>query len=143
MARRDSAIGEATARFISLAGTRRLLATLDDVTEQHRLDDERAAGVTAYRAVTQLAVLLLGGQPVLKSIGSVLPSFVAAAGFRRPCCGTSSWGAPSPPTDISRRVSSAESSCEASRCQTGSSCGLDPLARRPAGPCSWPRLATR
>lgn len=75
-------LGEATARFISLAGTRRLLATLDDVTEQHRLDDERAAGVTAYRAVTQLAVLLLGGNPALESIGSVLSELRRSGGFQ-------------------------------------------------------------
>ena len=75
-------LGQATARFISLAGTRRLLATVDDVTEQHRLDDERAAGVTAYRAVTQLAVLLLGGKPVLKSIRSVLPELRRSGGFQ-------------------------------------------------------------
>jgi PAS domain S-box-containing protein len=75
-------LGEASARFISLAGTRRLLTTLDDVTEQHRLDDERAAGVTAYRAVTQLAVHMLGGRPVLKSIGSVLPELRRSGGFQ-------------------------------------------------------------
>jgi PAS domain S-box-containing protein len=75
-------LGEAAARFIPLTGTRRLLATVNDVTEQHRLDDERAAGVTAYRAVTQLAVLLLGGHPVLKSIGSVLPELRRSGGFQ-------------------------------------------------------------
>jgi PAS domain S-box-containing protein len=36
-------VGETTARLISLAGTPHLLSTVDDVTERHRIDDERAA----------------------------------------------------------------------------------------------------
>jgi PAS domain S-box-containing protein len=74
-------VGEATARFISLAGTRQLLATIDDVTEQHRLDDERAASVKAYRAVSQLAVLLLAAHPALESIVSVLPELRLSGQF--------------------------------------------------------------
>ncbi len=37
-------IGEATAHFIALAGTRQMLTTVDDVTEQHRLDSEGTVG---------------------------------------------------------------------------------------------------
>jgi hypothetical protein len=104
-------LGEATARFISLAGTRRLLATVDDVTEQHRLDDERAAGVTAYRAVTQLAVLLLGGHPVLKSIGSVLPELRRSGGFQTTLLWNLKLGRPvvadgdKPPHELGRELS--------------------------------------
>jgi PAS domain S-box-containing protein len=65
-------VGETTARFIALAGTRQLLSTVEDVTERHRLDAERTATLTAYRAITQLAVLLLAGQPLLDSARSVL-----------------------------------------------------------------------
>jgi PAS domain S-box-containing protein len=75
-------IGETTSRFISLAGTRQLLSTVDDITEQHRLKDERTASIAAYRAVTQLAVVLLGGRPVLESIGSVLPELRRSGGFQ-------------------------------------------------------------
>jgi PAS domain S-box-containing protein len=74
-------VGEASARFISLAGTRQLLATVDDVTREHLLDAERAASVKAYRAVAQLAVLLLAAQPVLESIGSVLPELRRSGEF--------------------------------------------------------------
>jgi PAS domain S-box-containing protein len=74
-------LGQASARFISLGGTRQLLATVDDVTREHLLDAERTASVKAYRAVAQLAVLLLGGQPVLESIGSVLPQLRRSGEF--------------------------------------------------------------
>ena len=74
-------LGESTARFISLAGTRHLLSTVDDVTEQHRLHDERAAAVAAYRAVMHMALLLLSGEPVLESIRSVLPELCRSGGF--------------------------------------------------------------
>ena len=74
-------VGEATARFISLAGSRQLLATVDDVTEEHRLDAERAASVKAYRALSQLAVLLLAAHPALESVGSVLPELRLSGDF--------------------------------------------------------------
>jgi PAS domain S-box-containing protein len=66
-------IGEATARIVSLAGTRQLLSTVNDVTRQRHLEVERAAGIGSYRAVAQVAALLLAGGSALESIASVLP----------------------------------------------------------------------
>ena len=74
-------LGEATARFVALAGARQMLTTVDDITEQHRLDAERTASVTAYRAVTQVAALMLAGRPVVESISSVLSELRRSGGF--------------------------------------------------------------
>jgi PAS domain S-box-containing protein len=74
-------IGETTTRFIALAGTQQLLSTVDDVTEQHRLDAERTTTLTAYRSLTQLSVLLLAGRPVLESIESILPELRRSGEF--------------------------------------------------------------
>jgi PAS domain S-box-containing protein len=136
-------LGEATARFISLAGTRRLLATLDDVTEQHRLDDERAAGVTAYRAVTQLAVLLLGGQPVLKSIGSVLPELRRSGGFQTALLWNVKLGRPAaadgdkPPRELSGELLRGQPLPDSVVVRLGPARAATGWAVR------WPRLATR
>lgn len=74
-------VGQTTARFIALAGTRQLLSTVDDITEQHRLDTERSSTLTAYRALNQLAVLLLAGQPLAESISSILPDLRQSGNF--------------------------------------------------------------
>jgi PAS domain S-box-containing protein len=74
-------VGETTAHFVALAGTRRLLSTTDDVTERHQLDAERAASVTAYRAVTRVAALVLAGQPMIESLASILPQLRSSGGF--------------------------------------------------------------
>jgi PAS domain S-box-containing protein len=74
-------VGETTARFINLAGTRQLLSTVDDVTEQHRLDAERTTTLMAYGAITQLAALLLAGQPLIESVATVLPQLRRCGDF--------------------------------------------------------------
>jgi PAS domain S-box-containing protein len=66
-------IGETTAHFVLLAGSRQLLSTVDDVTEQHRLQAERQAVTAAYGVLGQLAADLLAGRPVIESIGATLP----------------------------------------------------------------------
>jgi len=66
-------VGQATSRFIPLAGERHLLTTVDDITVQHLLEVERTAGIGCYRAVTQVSKLLKAGSPAVESIASVLP----------------------------------------------------------------------
>jgi PAS domain S-box-containing protein len=74
-------VGEASAQFIALAGTRQMLTTVDDITEQHRLDTERSSTLTTYRALNQLAVLLLAGKPIADSISSILPDLRRSGDF--------------------------------------------------------------
>jgi PAS domain S-box-containing protein len=74
-------VGETSAHFVALAGTRRLLSTTDDVTEQRQLDVERTAAVTAYRAVTRAGVLMLAGRPVIDSIAGILSDLRRSGGF--------------------------------------------------------------
>jgi PAS domain S-box-containing protein len=66
-------VGRVTSRYITLAGTRLVLTTVDDVTEQDLLEVERTAGVGAYRAVAQVSRLLLEGRSAVDSIASVIP----------------------------------------------------------------------
>jgi PAS domain S-box-containing protein len=109
-------VGETTARFITLAGTRQLLSTVDDITERHRLDAERTATLTAYRAITQLSVLLLAGRPVLESIESILPELRRSGEFatallwdlehRRPIA----LDGDQPPPELDREISHGRSS---------------------------------
>ncbi len=74
-------VGEVTARFVGLAGTTQLLATVDDVTEQHRLDCERASTLAAYRAVTHAGALMLAGNSALDSLLGILPELRDSGGF--------------------------------------------------------------
>ena len=74
-------VGETTVRFIALAGTRQLLSTVDDITEQRCLDTERSSTLTAYRTLNQLAVLLLAGKPLAESISSILPDLRRSGSF--------------------------------------------------------------
>jgi PAS domain S-box-containing protein len=75
-------IGEATARFIALAGTRQMLTTVDDVTTEHVLKAERNASLTAYRALTQLAALMLAERSLLESIANILPELRLSGDFQ-------------------------------------------------------------
>jgi PAS domain S-box-containing protein len=74
-------IGETTAHFVVLAGSRQLLSTVDDITEQHRLQAERAAVTAAYGVLGQLAADLLAGRPVAESIGAILPELRSSGDF--------------------------------------------------------------
>jgi PAS domain S-box-containing protein len=74
-------VGATTARFIALAGTQQLLSTVDDITEQHRLDAELTSTLAAYRALNQLATLLLSGQPVIESLQTILPDLRRSGPF--------------------------------------------------------------
>jgi PAS domain S-box-containing protein len=74
-------IGETTAHFVLLAGSRQLLSTVDDITEQHRLQAERGAVTAAYGALGQLAADLLAGRPVIESIAATLPELRSSGGF--------------------------------------------------------------
>jgi PAS domain S-box-containing protein len=73
--------GEVTARFVSVAGSTQLLSTVDDVTEQHRLDSELASALAAYRAVTRAATLILAGSSVLDALESVIPELRRSGEF--------------------------------------------------------------
>jgi PAS domain S-box-containing protein len=74
-------VGEASARPVSLAGTRQMLCTVDDVTEQHILNAEQSGTLTAYRALTRLAEALFAGHPPLQSIELILPDLRLSGGF--------------------------------------------------------------
>jgi PAS domain S-box-containing protein len=74
-------VGQAASRFVALAGTRQLLWTIDDVTEQHVLEVERTAGIGSYRAVTQVSKLLKAGNPTIDSIASILPDIRRTGGL--------------------------------------------------------------
>jgi len=65
-------VGRVTSRYVTLAGMRLVLTTVDDVTEQDRLEAERTAGVGAYRAVAQVAKLLLAGRSAVDSVAGVI-----------------------------------------------------------------------
>jgi PAS domain S-box-containing protein len=75
-------LGETTAHFVALAGTRQLLSTVDDVTEQHRLDAERRASIKASRAITQLGARLLGGRSLADCLAALLPELRSSGEFR-------------------------------------------------------------
>jgi PAS domain S-box-containing protein len=66
-------VGEVTARLVGVSGATQLLATVDDVTEQHRLDGERVSTLAAYRAVTRAGTLMLAGHSVLDALVGILP----------------------------------------------------------------------
>jgi hypothetical protein len=82
--RRDGTVrvGRAAVRLVELAGAKRLLTTVDDVTEEHRLDAERTAVVGAYRAVTAHATRLLAGSTVSDSLREVLGPLREGADLR-------------------------------------------------------------
>jgi PAS domain S-box-containing protein len=82
--RRDGTVrvGRAAVRIVELAGAKRLLTTVDDVTEEHRLDAERTAVVGAYRAVTAHATRLLAGSTVSDSLQEVLGPLREGADLR-------------------------------------------------------------
>jgi PAS domain S-box-containing protein len=107
-------VGEASAQLVSLAGTRQMLCTVDDVTEQHVLNAERSGGLTAYRALTRLAEDLFAGRAALESIARILPDLRLSAGFTTALLWNASDevlsvvdGAP-PPSGLSRELSRAE-----------------------------------
>jgi PAS domain S-box-containing protein len=75
-------VGEATAHFISLAGNRQMLTTVDDITVQRALRAERNGRLTAYRALTQLAALMVAGRSLLESIAKILPELRRSGGFQ-------------------------------------------------------------
>ena len=72
-------VGEATCRYITIAGTRQMLTTINDVTEQHILTIDQSAGANCYRAFTKMSKLLLAGEPPLDSLATVLPEIAASA----------------------------------------------------------------
>lgn len=74
-------IGETTAHFVLLAGSRQLLSTIDDITEQHRLRAERGTVTAAYSVLGQLAADLLAGREVIESIGAILPELRSSGDF--------------------------------------------------------------
>lgn len=74
-------IGETTAHFVLLAGSRQLLSTIDDITEQHRLQAERGAVTAAYAVLGQLAADLVAGREVIESIGAILPELRSSGDF--------------------------------------------------------------
>jgi PAS domain S-box-containing protein len=74
-------IGEASARFVALAGTRLLLSTVDDITDRHRLKSERESVGAAQQALGRLAALLLAGRPVIDSVGEILGELRRSGGF--------------------------------------------------------------
>jgi PAS domain S-box-containing protein len=74
-------VGRVTCRFITLAGTRQVLSTVDDVTDQDLLEVERTAGIGSYRAVAQVSKLLLAGRPAVESIASVIPDVRRTGGL--------------------------------------------------------------
>jgi PAS domain S-box-containing protein len=76
-----SRVGQVTSRFITLAGARLVLSTVDDVTQQERLKVERTAGIGSYRAVAQVSKLLLDGKPVVESLASVIPEIRRTGGL--------------------------------------------------------------
>jgi PAS domain S-box-containing protein len=75
-------VGEATAHFIALAGTRQMLTTVDDVTAQRVLKAERNGSLIAYRALTQLAALMFAGRSLLESVGNILPELRLTTHFQ-------------------------------------------------------------
>jgi PAS domain S-box-containing protein len=103
-------VGEARAHFISLAGSKLLLATFDDVTEEHRLDAERTASVNAYRALARLAAQLLAARPALESVGSVLAELRVGCGLATALLWDLGRGCPAvvfgdrPPEDLDRQL---------------------------------------
>jgi PAS domain S-box-containing protein len=74
-------VGRMTCRFITLAGARLVLTTVDDVTQQELLRVERTAGIGSYRAVAQVSKLLLDGNPVVESLASVIPEVRRTGGL--------------------------------------------------------------
>lgn len=107
-------VGEASAQLVSLAGTRQMLCTVDDVTEQHVLDAERSGSLTAYRALTRLAEDLFAGRPPLESIERILPDLRLSAGFATALLWNVSDEIPTvvdgdpPPSALGRELSRAE-----------------------------------
>ncbi|MCW3032431.1 MAG: hypothetical protein QOK19_246 [Solirubrobacteraceae bacterium] len=73
--------GEVSAQPVSLAGTRQMLCTVDDVTEQHVLNAEQGGSLIAYRAMTRLAADLFAGRPAPESIERILPDLRLSGGF--------------------------------------------------------------
>jgi PAS domain S-box-containing protein len=74
-------VGRSLVVRVELAGATRLLTVIDDITEEHRLDAERAAGISAHRAVIAHASRLLAGAEVVASLREVLPALRASGGF--------------------------------------------------------------
>jgi PAS domain S-box-containing protein len=75
-------IGRAAIKRVELAGAARLLTVIDDISEAHRLDAERSAGVDAHRAVIAHAARLLAGADPDASLREALPALRASGGFR-------------------------------------------------------------
>jgi PAS domain S-box-containing protein len=74
-------VGRSLVARVELAGGTRLLTVIDDVTEEHRLDTERAAGISAHRAVIAHASRLLAGAGAVESLREVLPTLRASGAF--------------------------------------------------------------
>jgi hypothetical protein len=66
---------------VSLAGTRQMLCTVDDVTDRHVQNTEQGGGLTVYRALTRLAGDLFAGRPTLEGIERILPDLRLSGGF--------------------------------------------------------------
>lgn len=107
-------VGEASAQLVSLAGTRQMLCTVDDVTEQHVLNAERSGSLTAYRALTRLAENLFAGRAPLESIERILPDLRLSAGFTTALLWNVSEEVPTvvygdrPPSGLDRELARAE-----------------------------------
>jgi PAS domain S-box-containing protein len=103
-------IGETTTHFVLLAGTRQLLSTVDDITEQHRLQAERAAVTGAYSVLGQLAADLLAGREVIESIGAILPELRSSGDFASALVWDAEHGCPvvldgeEPPRELEREL---------------------------------------
>jgi PAS domain S-box-containing protein len=74
-------IGETIAHEVLLAGSRQLLSTVEDVTEQRRLEAEREAVTAAYGVLGQLAADLLDGSPATEAVAAILPELRTSGDF--------------------------------------------------------------
>jgi PAS domain S-box-containing protein len=74
-------VGKTSASLVSLAGSARILSTIDDVTEERRAGLERNGALIAYRAITQVAAEMLAGRPPFAQIVAALPELRRSGGF--------------------------------------------------------------
>ena len=120
-------VGQATSRFISLAGTRQLLTTVDDITDQHLLEVERRAGIGCYRAVAQVSKLLKAAKPAVESIAGVLPEIRSTGELTSALLWNLDLGCPEviagqqPPGDLGRRLLHGEPLAGTREVQSGGS----------------------
>ncbi len=74
--------GETSGRIISIAGSPKMLWTIDDVTERRRLEREHEGTLIGYAAIATLTERALTGTALLEAVVEVLPELRRSGDFQ-------------------------------------------------------------